>query len=108
MQHLYTTLAATSHPSLIDFDHDIGLPIPRPTKDIYDQAILSVQQRPKVTHQPLLLNPQLRIATNSFYFSSDALCTTQIFPTRGYPWTILPHPTTAHIALRRVYTRDLV
>ncbi len=108
LQKLFTSSASLGPQHLIDFDQDTGLPIPRPTADLYDHAIRTIQHQPKVDHQPLPLCPQLRLKHNPYYYPTEALSTDQVFPLHGYPWTILPNPITSQLMLGRVFTRDPV
>jgi len=108
LQRLFTTNDLPNPPSLIDYDQDTGLPIPRPTVDIYLLALHSVQQRSKVDHQPLLLRSQFCLESNPFYLPFEASTSHILIPLKDYPWIILTHPITKQLTIGRVFTRDPV
>ncbi len=93
---------------LLTFDYDTGLPIQRPIADLYLQALNSVRYCPKTTQQPLSLKPLFRLELNPFFYPNIDSITSQPLPDRGYPWTIIPHPTITQLSLECVYTRDQV
>ena len=91
---------------LPEYDHDTGRPIERPGAALYTQALNSVTSGYPTNSTPFFLPSYLSIESNPLYPSVSPSEVNRILPDTGYYWLVLPHPSTAHTTIGRIYTRD--
>ncbi len=91
---------------LPEYDHDTGRPIERPEAALYTQALNSVTSGYPTNSTPFFLPSYLSIESNPLYPSVSPSEVNRILPDTGYYWLVLPHPSTAHTTIGRIYTRD--
>ncbi len=91
---------------LAEYDPDTGQPIERLDAALLSQALSYAESRQQHDEPSLVLPPCLRLEANAWYPSVARQEMHQTLPSKGYYWTIIPHPSTKQSTIRRVFTRD--